>query len=479
MSKKNKKKSKEKVKKTTEKKESQEEAIERIEKESRQYNFPSENDPEYLNKKIEGKVERKQKIKGKQGNIIFALLKQVRIGMDLNRITLPTFILEPRSFLERFSDFLIHTGPLNTLHITEDPMERMLKVLDWYFAGWHLTPAGVKKPYNPIYGETFRACFNHMKSGNGITRLITEQVSHHPPISAYYAENRKLQYYITGHIYPKSKFLGNSAASLLTDSSKMDFHLLPFDEHYFIQLPDYYARGVVIGSMYAEVAGKPVIYCKETGIKVKVEFLAKGFFKGNLNEIKGEIYKDNKLIYNFSGYWDDKIHYFKKKKKNDKQVLFDLKKLKYNKMYVPPIEEQDEFESRRLWKEVTKGLKNDDVDYASKYKFALETKQREDRKVRKEDETVWETKYFDEDENGNWIYKYINKVKYQENEEIDPPFGKPGIPIWEEKQRLKKKKKNSKKKKTKKNKSSSNEKSSNSQDEKTEKNKKSKKNKKK
>ncbi|KAJ3438511.1 oxysterol-binding protein-related protein [Anaeramoeba flamelloides] len=465
MSKKNKKKRKGQSKNSTKKKETKEEMLKRIEKESRQYNFPSENDPEYSNKKIEGKVERKQKIKGKQGSIVLALLEQLEIGMELCRVKLPTFILEPRSFLERFTDFLVHTGPLNTLYLTDDPMDRMLKVLDWYFAGWHLTPAGVKKPYNPIYGETFRACFNHLKSGNGITRIITEQVSHLPPISAYYAENRKLQFYITGHIYPKSKFLGNSAASLLTDSSKMDLHLLSHDEHYFIQLPNYYGRGIVIGSMYVEVAGKPVIYCKETGIKVKIEFVAKGFFKGLLNEIKGEIYKDSKLIYTFSGYWDDKIHYFKNnKKKEDKKILFDIKKLKHNILYVPPIEEQDEFESRRLWKEVTKGLQNDDVDYASESKLALECKQRIDRNIRSQDNTVWETKYFDEDENGNWIYKYINKAKFQENEEIDPPFGKPGLPIWEENLRQRKKKN-----KIKKTKSSSKEKSSDQGDEKTKK----------
>ena len=41
-------------------------------------------------------------------NILLHLLSQVRIGMDLSRVTLPTFILEPKSFLEKLTDFFTH-----------------------------------------------------------------------------------------------------------------------------------------------------------------------------------------------------------------------------------------------------------------------------------------------------------------------------------------------------------------------------------
>ena len=44
-----------------------------------------------------------------QQSVITHLLTQVRIGMDLTKITLPTFILEPRSLLEMYADFFAHT----------------------------------------------------------------------------------------------------------------------------------------------------------------------------------------------------------------------------------------------------------------------------------------------------------------------------------------------------------------------------------
>ena len=35
-------------------------------------------------------------------------MKQVRPGMDLSKVVLPTFILEPRSFLDKISDYYYH-----------------------------------------------------------------------------------------------------------------------------------------------------------------------------------------------------------------------------------------------------------------------------------------------------------------------------------------------------------------------------------
>jgi len=46
-------------------------------------------------------------------SLIYCLVKQVRPGMDLSKVVLPTFILEPRSFLEKLTDFYYHSDLLN------------------------------------------------------------------------------------------------------------------------------------------------------------------------------------------------------------------------------------------------------------------------------------------------------------------------------------------------------------------------------
>lgn len=42
------------------------------------------------------------------GSVISHLISQVRIGMDLTKVVLPTFILERRSLLEMYADFFAH-----------------------------------------------------------------------------------------------------------------------------------------------------------------------------------------------------------------------------------------------------------------------------------------------------------------------------------------------------------------------------------
>lgn len=57
-----------------------------------------------------------------------------------------------------------------------------------------------------------------------------------------------------------------------------------------------------------------------------------------------------------------------------------------------PISQQEANESRRLWKDVTVGLKLNDIDKATNAKFMLEQKQRDEAKERKERNEEWETK---------------------------------------------------------------------------------------
>lgn len=40
--------------------------------------------------------------------------------------------------------------------------------------------------------------------------MISEQVSHHPPVSAFHAESLKQEFEFHGSIYPKLKFWGKS-----------------------------------------------------------------------------------------------------------------------------------------------------------------------------------------------------------------------------------------------------------------------------
>ncbi len=46
-------------------------------------------------------------------SLIWTLVKQVRPGMDLSKVVLPTFILEARSFLDKLADYYYHADFLS------------------------------------------------------------------------------------------------------------------------------------------------------------------------------------------------------------------------------------------------------------------------------------------------------------------------------------------------------------------------------
>lgn len=50
----------------------------------------------------------------------------------------------------------------------------MKLVVKWYVSGFYKKPKGLKKPYNPILGETFRCFWQHDNGSR--TFYIAEQV---------------------------------------------------------------------------------------------------------------------------------------------------------------------------------------------------------------------------------------------------------------------------------------------------------------
>ncbi|XP_012503812.1 PREDICTED: oxysterol-binding protein-related protein 8 [Propithecus coquereli] len=123
-----------------------------------------------------GEASQTETVSEENKSLIWTLLKQVRPGMDLSRVVLPTFILEPRSFLDKLSDYYYHADFLSEAALEENPYFRLKKVVKWYLSGFYKKPKGLKKPYNPILGETFRCLWIHPRT-NSKTFYIAEQDS--------------------------------------------------------------------------------------------------------------------------------------------------------------------------------------------------------------------------------------------------------------------------------------------------------------
>ncbi|XP_074923706.1 oxysterol-binding protein-related protein 9 isoform X4 [Chelonoidis abingdonii] len=352
-------------------------------------------------------------------SVIMHLLSQVRLGMDLTKVVLPTFILERRSLLEMYADFFAHPDLFVSISDQKDPKDRMVQVVRWYLSAFHAGRKGsvAKKPYNPILGEIFRCHWilpnaeneDNMEpvsegpvpwvTKNSVT-FVAEQVSHHPPISAFYAECFSKRIQFNAHIWTKSKFLGMSIG--VHNIGQGCVTCLDYDEHYILTFPNGYGRSILTVP-WIELGGECSISCSKTGYNASIIFHTKPFYGGKKHRITAEIFSpnDKKSFCSIEGEWNGVM--YAKYATGESVVFIDTKKMPTIKKKVKKLEDQEEYESRCLWKDVTYNLKIRDIDAATDAKHRLEERQRAEARARKEKETSWETRLFHED-GECWVY---------------------------------------------------------------------------
>ncbi|MFT7819408.1 oxysterol-binding protein-related protein 9-like, partial [Arapaima gigas] len=351
-------------------------------------------------------------------SVIMHLLSQVRLGMDLTKVVLPTFILEKRSLLEMYADFFAHPELFVGIAEQTDPRERMVQVVKWYLSAFHAGRKGsvAKKPYNPMLGEIFLCHWDLAVEGednlepvsdgpvpwcsrNSVS-FVAEQVSHHPPISAFYAECYSKNIQFNAHIWTKSKFLGMSIG--VHNIGQGCVSCLEYDEHYILTFPNGYGRSILTVP-WVELGGQCNISCSKSGYSANVVFHTKPFYGGKKHRITADIFapNDKKPFCSIEGEWNGMMH--AKWTSGETSVFIDTKKMGIIKKKVRKLEDQLEYESRRLWKDVTLNLNLKDIDAATEAKRQLEERQRAEARERKEKEVHWETRLFHED-GECWVY---------------------------------------------------------------------------
>ncbi|CAN7998995.1 unnamed protein product [Ixodes hexagonus] len=368
---------------------------------------------------VAGDAGQTEEVAEENKSLIWSLVKQVRPGMDLSKVVLPTFILEPRSFLDKLADYYYHADILSRAVQEDDPLTRMKLVVQWYLSGFYKKPKGLKKPYNPILGEVFRCCWKHPETGSR-TFYLAEQVSHHPPISAFYVSNRPDGFCISGTILAKSKFYGNSLSAILEGTARLC--LLTRGETYSITMPYAHCKGILMGTLTMELGGKVNLVCEKTGYRTELEFKLKPFLGGAelCNLVTGKVKLGKETLFLIQGHWDGQIS-LRDKRTEEEQVLWNpthevrAKRLKRSTV---PLDLQQDFESerqetwclsRRLWQHVSAAIGRGDQVAATEEKTLLEEAQRRGAKERQARMEKWAPRFFLQDMlTGDFLYKHAD-----------------------------------------------------------------------
>ncbi|OIR57528.1 MAG: Oxysterol-binding protein [Amphiamblys sp. WSBS2006] len=385
----------------------------------------------------------------KQRSVIISMLKQVISGTDLSKVTFPVFILEPRSLLEKITDFMAYPQLTLQTALKECHRERFMDVVSHYLSGWNIQPKRPLKPYNPILGEVFKCKW---ECPDGTTAYyVAEQVSHYPPVSCYFYSNPQSRLVIHGTFEPKSRLLGNSVVSITGGRARVLFLNRP-DEEYLCTLPKIYARNVAVGTMYTEIEDTVKVRCAKTGMHAEIDFKTRRFFRGENNAVRGTIREAvlGEAALEVSGRWDREIYVARKSNiekrsfmmkifgkkeetgsleslypgaqaekepvsaETEKRVLFSAQEERRCEKIVRRVGEQEHNESRRLWMNVTMALRKKDYETATEEKARLEDAQRE----RIGSNEVTSEKYFTKGECG-WQLRLFEGIEEMSPSEFE------------------------------------------------------------
>ncbi|XP_070774257.1 oxysterol-binding protein-related protein 1-like [Enoplosus armatus] len=386
---------------------------------------------------------------------IWSILKKC-IGMELSKIAMPVIFNEPLSFLQRLTEYMEHTYLIHQANATTDSVERMKCVAAFAVSAVASQWERTGKPFNPLLGETYEL----IRDDLGF-RWVSEQVSHHPPVSAFQAEGLEQDFVFHGSIYPKLKFWGKSIEA--EPKGVITLELPKYNEAYTWTNPTCCVHNIIVGQLWIEQYGSVEVINHKTGERCSMMFKPCGLFGKELHKVEGYILdKSKKKLCAIYGKWTECLYTvdpatFEAHKKTDRKNSDEKKGNKQSSVdeepeeMPPPDAETVQVipGSELIWKitprpdnsakfyafstfamhlnEMEKSMEgvipttdsrlrpdirameNGDIDLASAEKKRLEEKQRMARKNRTKSTDEWKTRWFQQGPNPHnkaqdWLY---------------------------------------------------------------------------
>lgn len=345
------------------------------------------------------------------------------------RFSLPAQLLEPIPNLE-YWHYLDRPETFAAIGDSDDPLERMLACLRfWFTKDLKYVKGKPCKPYNSSLGEFFRCTWEvdaaEAEKTTGDKKpvkvnYITEQTSHHPPISAFVYDCPEKGIEASGYDQLSAKFTGTSVKVTPGNFNQGIFIKLKKrdGEEYQLTHPAAYLTGFLRGpsGLYVSVADVCTITCAKTGLKTFLQYHEEGYFGKAQNRVEGVVYRPTdmksdpvtklkdvpkeQIVGRIEGVWTEKVWYspgnteFKKTKESDRVLLMDVTPLVPVIKKCPPQELQLPNESRKFWGGVTEAIEKKQFGTATERKTALEERQRERAAERQAKGETWTPRYF-------------------------------------------------------------------------------------
>uniref|UniRef100_A0A674CR91 Oxysterol-binding protein n=1 Tax=Salmo trutta TaxID=8032 RepID=A0A674CR91_SALTR len=225
------------------------------------------------------------------------------IGKDLSRVSMPAALNEPINLMQRLCEELEYSELLDTANNTQDPYQRMVYIGAFAISGYATAHYRNRyKPFNPLLGETYEC----LREDKGF-RYISEQVCHHPPISACHADSDSFSFWQDQRW--KNKFWGKSLEIMPT--GMVNVTLPRFGDHYEWNKVVTCIHNVLSQQRYLEHYGEVIIRnLNSNACTCKITFVKSRYWGSdtNKNEVQGTVLdQTGSVIHRFGGLWHEGI----------------------------------------------------------------------------------------------------------------------------------------------------------------------------
>jgi hypothetical protein len=239
---------------------------------------------------------------------------------------------------------------------------------------------------------------------------LTEQTSHHPPVSAFYIDCPERGVSARGFDQISAKFTGTSIRvspgqhnlGIFVNIEKRD------NEEYQLTHPNVHLGGILRGALSVTVADTCYVTCPKTGLKAILQYLEEGWIGRSQNKLEGVIFRynpdkdtinrlkdvpENDVVARITGSWHGKI-YFTPAGTKEPRLLIDITPLHPVTKTLPPSEKQLSNESLKFWSGVTNAIVDKQFSQATKLKQDIEERQRQRAAERLEKGIEWNPRFF-------------------------------------------------------------------------------------
>jgi hypothetical protein len=321
------------------------------------------------------------------------------VGKDLSTLTMPVSSNEPISLCQRVAEQLEYSELLDTAASHKSSSHRLLLVTAFAISQFSMNRVkerAIRKPFNPMLGETFELVRTETEHPGGF-RLLVEKVCHRPVRLAIQADSSK--WCLSQSPSPGQKFWGKSMELITEGRVRLVLRLADgSDELYSWNVATVFLRNIVMGEKYVEPVGNMTVTNESTGAKAVIEYKQKGMFGGRSEDVQVDTYGPDgaPTTPGLSGTWTNSLHLQEPGKAPGTEIwrageLVDNAAQRYGlTAFAATLNEITELEKGKLpptdsrLRPDQRAHENGDLDEAETWKARLEEKQRIRRKEKEE-----------------------------------------------------------------------------------------------